>query len=130
MTSKRHEDVFARDMNWIDSGQGAQFVRFSLDDANAESTPQVVIARFDPDERVIPHTHRCNYLEYIVSGSQKVGKTWFEAGDVRRVSASTGYGPILIGPDGCTVLIVFQEGGKSAPIPLGSAAAMLETAPT
>ena len=129
MTNKRHEDVLARDMDWIDSGQGAQFVQFSLDDTDAASAPQVVIARFDPDESVIPHTHRCNYLEYIVSGSQKVGKTWFEAGDVRRVTANTGYGPILIGPAGCTVLIVFQEGGKSAPIPLGRAAAMAQAAP-
>ena len=122
MAGKRHQDVFAKDMQWIDSGQGADFVQFSLDNDNAAAAPQVVVARFEPGQEIVPHTHACNYLEYIVTGSQKVGKTKFEAGDVRWVAGGTGYGPITIGPAGCTVLIVFQEGGKSAPIPRGKGA--------
>ena len=31
------------------------------------------------------------------------------------------YGPIVVGPEGCTVLIVFQEAAKSNTIPLGKA---------
>jgi hypothetical protein len=50
-----------------------------------------------------------------------VGKTVFRAGDMRFAKAGTGYGPIRIGAEGCTVLIVFQQASGANTIPLGRA---------
>jgi hypothetical protein len=47
-----------------------------------------------------------------------VGKTTFHKGDVRLVKGGTGYGPIKVGTEGCTVLIVFEDGSRSMTEPL------------
>lgn len=122
MAGRGHKDIFASDIQWLKgSSSGIQYASFPLDEDDADASPMVVLAKFGPDELVAPHTHACNYFEYIVEGSQMVGKVTFEAGDVRWVAAGTGYGPIKVGSHGCTVLIVFTEGAKSAPILLGKA---------
>lgn len=120
--ARGHKDIFARDIVWGQgTGPGIQYARFLLDEENAGGSPMVILSKFEPGEVVEPHTHGCNYFEYIIEGSQRVGKTNFAAGDVRWASAGTGYGPIVVGPEGCTVLIVFQEAAKSNTIPLGKA---------
>jgi len=127
MAARGHKDIFARDIVWGQgTGPGIQYARFLLDEENAATSPMVILSKFEPGEVVEPHTHGCNYFEYIIEGSQRVGKVDFKVGDVRWASAGTGYGPIVVGPEGCTVLIVFQEAAKSNTIPLGKAKAKLE----
>ena len=124
MAGKGHKDIFAADIAWGQGGSpGIQYARFLLDEENAAASPMVILSRFEPGEVVAPHTHGCNYLEYILEGAQTVGKTRFGKGDVRWARAGTGYGPIVVGPEGCTVLIVFQEAAKSNTVPLGRARA-------
>jgi anti-sigma factor ChrR (cupin superfamily) len=129
MAGKGHKDIFAKDIEWRPgTGDGIQYARFLLDEDNAATSPMVILSKFEPGEVVDPHTHGCNYFEYIIEGSQMVGKTNFVTGDVRWASAGTGYGPIKVGPEGCTVLIVFQEAAKSNTIPLGKAKMVAEAA--
>lgn len=101
---------------WELRDNGVQVRHFPLG-ADA-AAPKMIVARFPPDARIEPHTHDCNYAEYIVEGSQRVGKTDFGAGTVRVVPAGTGYGPLQIGPEGCTVVVVFENGSKTPMIPL------------
>ena len=61
----------------------------------------------------LPRTHDTNYFEYIIEGQQTVGKKRFGKGDVRLVHGGTGYGPIAVGSEGCTVLIVFADGSRA-----------------
>jgi len=120
MAARGHKDIFARDIAWADGTEpGIRYARFLLDDENPATSPMVILSKFAPGAVVEPHTHACNYLEYIVEGSQMVGKVNFEAGDVRWAAGGTGYGPIKVGPEGCTVIIVFQEAAKGIAIPLG-----------
>ena len=113
MQRKRHQDIFAGDIEWRGgSGNGIEYARFPLAESNSAS-PTVILTRFGPGAEVPPHTHDTNYLEYIIEGEQKVGKVTFGKGDVRIVNGGTGYGPIKIGPDGCTVLIVFEDGSRA-----------------
>lgn len=121
MAVMRHRDIFAQDIEWNTGEGGVRFTQFLIDPNDTADSPAVVLAKFEPGEEVQPHTHACNYLEYIVDGSQTVGKVLFNAGDVRWAAAGTGYGPIKVGPDGCTVMIVFQSASKSPPILLGKA---------
>jgi anti-sigma factor ChrR (cupin superfamily) len=127
MASRGHKDIFAKDIVWNEGAEpGVRYARFLLDEASAATSPMVILSKFEPGAEVDPHTHGCNYLEYIIEGSQRVGKVNFEAGDVRWAAGGAGYGPIKVGPEGCTVLIVFQEAAKAITIPLGKARKKLE----
>jgi len=123
MTARGHQDIFASDIAWSEgTSPGISYARFPLDAKDPEA-PMVILSRFAPGETVEPHTHGTNYFEYIVEGEQTVGKTVFGKGDVRLVSGGTGYGPIVVGKEGCTVLIVFQEAARSMMIAKGAAGA-------
>ena len=110
--ARGHEDVFAPDIEWRPGSDGVTYARFPLDTANPVS-PVVILSKFDPGATVAPHTHGSNYFEYILEGAQTVGKVTFNAGDVRVVKGGTGYGPITVGAQGCTVLIVFEDGSRA-----------------
>lgn len=122
MAGRGHKDIFAKDIAWGEgTSPGVKYARFLLDEENAGKSPMVILSTFEPGAEVEPHTHGCNYFEYIIEGSQRVGKVDFNVGDVRWAAGGTGYGPIKVGPEGCTVLIVFQEAQGGIAIPLGKA---------
>jgi anti-sigma factor ChrR (cupin superfamily) len=114
MSALNHRDCFAKDFVWSKgSSDGIKYVLFNMEEEDPAS-PMMILTRFEPGATVTPHTHASNYFEYMVSGEQTVGKVTFRAGDVRLVKGGTGYGPITVGPEGCTVLIVFQHGSGAA----------------
>lgn len=116
MAARGHQDIYARDIVWRPGQEpGVSYARFLLDQDNPQA-PMVIMSRFEPGARVGAHTHDTNYFEYIIEGEQSVGKVRFGKGDVRLVNAGTGYGPITVGPNGCTVLIVFQHAADAATV--------------
>jgi anti-sigma factor ChrR (cupin superfamily) len=118
MSGRGHRDIFAGDIEWRPgSDQGVRYARFPLDEANP-AAPMVILSRFEAGAQVPAHTHAANYFEYIIEGEQTVGKTTFRTGDVRLVNGGTGYGPITVGPHGCTVLIVFEDASRAMTEPL------------
>jgi anti-sigma factor ChrR (cupin superfamily) len=117
MSARGHRDIFAADIDWRPGSKGVDYARFPLDEANP-AAPMVILSRFDPGAQVPPHTHDANYFEYVIKGEQTVGKATFRKGDVRLVKGGTGYGPIKIGPQGCTVLIVFEDASRAVTEPL------------
>lgn len=121
MAGTGHRDIFAGDMEWAEgTSPGTLYTRFLMDEDDA-SSPLIILTRFEPGETVEPHTHGANYFEYVIEGEQTVGKTVFGKGDVRLVKGGTGYGPITIGAEGCTVLIVFQQATGAMMEPKGMA---------
>ena len=119
MSNRKHEDIFAEDIDWKEgTSPGIRYAAFMLDDSH-DSSPLVTISTFEPGEVVAPHTHGASYLEYVISGEQQVGKKVFRAGDIRIAQSGVGYGPIRIGAQGCTVLIVFADARGANMIPLG-----------
>lgn len=118
MAGRGHQDIFAKDIEWaLGQDPGVTYSRFLLE-AGSATSPMVILSRFEPGATVAAHTHDTNYFEYIIEGEQTVGKTTFGQGDVRLVTSGTGYGPIVVGPNGCTVLIVFQEAAKAVTVPM------------
>ena len=78
------------------------------------SSPSVFKAYYPPHCRIEAHTHACDYTEIILEGSQKVSGRWLHEGDIRIGLANKGYGPLIAGPDGVTVLVVFADGNWPA----------------
>lgn len=113
MSGRDHQHIFAANVEWREgSDAGIHYARFRMDEANLAS-PTMILSKFEPGVRVPAHTHDSNYFEYIIEGEQAVGKQTFAKGDIRLVKGGTGYGPIVVGPNGCTVLIVFEDGSRS-----------------
>ena len=128
MSGRGHRDIFAKDVVWKPgTEEGVEYTTFLMDEDDTNS-PLVVMSKFGPGAKVPPHTHGANYFEYIIEGEQTVGKTLFRAGDVRFAKGGAGYGPITIGPEGCTVVIVFQQATGAMTIPLGKAKQLAEAA--
>lgn len=118
MAGRGHRDIAAADIEWREGTEpGIRYARFRMDEEDAAS-PGIILSDFAPGAEVPAHTHDTNYFEYILSGEQSVGKALFRAGDVRLVKAGTGYGPIRVGAEGCTVMIVFQDGSRSMTVPM------------
>lgn len=117
MAGRRHRDIAASEIEWREgSSPDIRFALFRTDEERLDS-PAVVLSTFAPGTAVAPHSHATNYLEYIVKGEQTVGRRRFGPGDIRLVRAGTGYGPIRVGPEGCTVLIVFEDASAAAVVP-------------
>ena len=90
----------------LPSGIVTQMFRAGLED----DAPTVFKVYYPPGCTVEAHTHACDYTEIILEGTQRVGATWHKAGDVRIGLANRGYGPLVAGPEGTTVLFMFKDG--------------------
>ena len=53
-------------------------------------------------------------FQFPGQGSQKVGGRWLHEGDIRIGLANKGYGPLIAGPEGVTVLVIFADGNWPA----------------
>ena len=70
----------------------------------------VLVVRYDPGSRVDVHYHDCDYCSIVVEGSIEISHVRHEVGDMRFVKAGTVYGPLITGPEGCTVIDIFAVG--------------------
>ncbi len=86
----------------------ASMYRIGLPDNAA--APTVFKMWFPPGCTIEAHTHACDYSEIILEGSQKVGNKWLYPGDIRIGLANRGYGPLVAGPEGASVLVIFATG--------------------
>lgn len=111
--SRGHRDYPVDEIEWRPgSREGIRYARYVMDPDDPAS-PVMIITKFQPGTEVAPHTHDCNYMELILEGEQTNGKDLLKKGDVRAVKGGTGYGPLVVGPDGCTVVALFQDGSRS-----------------
>jgi len=102
-------------MSWNDitpavlpNGVTAAMYRVGRPDEPA--SPTVFKVYFPPGCHIEAHTHHCDYSEIILEGSQRVGSQWHYPGDIRIGLANRGYGPLVAGPEGATVLFIFADG--------------------
>jgi anti-sigma factor ChrR (cupin superfamily) len=122
MAGQGHRDIPADEIDWrAGSDPGIRYALYRTDEDRTDA-PAVVLSKFEPGTLVEPHSHVSNYLEYIIEGEQTVGRMRFGPGDIRIVRGGTGYGPIRIGAEGCTVLIVFEDASAAAVVPKGRVA--------
>jgi hypothetical protein len=97
------------DLDKITLPSGIETRMYRVGDPADDSSPTVFKVFYPPECYVEAHTHECDYTEIIIEGSQKVGATWHKAGDIRIGKANRGYGPLVAGPEGTTVLFMFKD---------------------
>jgi quercetin dioxygenase-like cupin family protein len=89
---------------------GIRNSKVTLGEDGDPTAPVVLMVYYPPGNRVAPHTHEADYMEIVLDGTQQVGKHIYKVGDVRVVRGGTPYGPLIAGPEGVRVLIVFRDG--------------------
>ena len=70
----------------------------------------MLIVKYDAGARIGPHFHHSDYASIVVEGSIEVTRRNHDVGSIRVVNAGTVYGPLVAGPEGCTVIDVFATG--------------------
>ncbi len=83
-------------------------VRLSIDERGAGTT--IVIAKYEPGAVVGPHYHHADYCSVVVEGSIEITRRNHTVGSMRVVNAGTTYGPLVAGPEGCTMVDIFATG--------------------
>lgn len=118
---------FQTDTSWDELGfaelpNGARAAKFTLaEEQGRDGAPTVFLVEFPPNCYVAPHKHDCDYCEIVLEGTQQVTRTWHKPGDIRIVKAGTAYGPLVAGPEGCKVLVIFtNEKWPAVPLPSGN----------
>ena len=104
------------DLEWTESPR----VRAATLDFASNADPHrpiAIVAQYPPNAMLPSHHHATDYMSIMVEGSMRIGKTWHERGSIRIVRQDTRYGPLLAGPEGCTVVDVF--GDRTAFMPTG-----------
>jgi len=93
---------------------GAVTSQYRIGRPSDDHSPTVFRVEFPPDCRIEAHTHACDYSEIILKGSQQVSGKWLHEGDIRVGLAQKAYGPLIAGPEGVTVLVIFANGNWPA----------------
>lgn len=70
----------------------------------------ILVVKYDPGSFVGPHFHHSDYCSAVVQGSIEVTRQNHGVGSMRIVNAGTSYGPLIAGPEGCTVIEFFATG--------------------
>lgn len=116
-----HRRKFQESTSWeerfIELAEGMTTSTFRVGVPEDADAPTVFKTYFPPNMEVPAHTHACDYAEIILEGSQQVTRRWHHAGDIRIVKAGTVYGPLIAGPEGVTVLLIFRD-GRYQPVPV------------
>lgn len=109
LNKKGHIAFSWDDLDKLELSNGLITSMFRVGDPNDETSPTVFKVFYPPESFIEAHTHDCDYTEIILEGSQKVGASWHHAGDIRIGLANRGYGPLVAGPEGATVLFMFKD---------------------
>jgi quercetin dioxygenase-like cupin family protein len=96
-------------LGFVDLPDGSRVSSVRVGEEDDPDSPLLLMMRFPPNGRVPVHSHETDYAEVVLEGTQYVGRRLHHAGDVRVVKAGTAYGPLVAGPEGATVLVIFRD---------------------
>ena len=82
---------------------------FVMGEETDEDAPVVVALRMDPGAITVRHSHPCERVEIIVSGTLIVDGVEYGAGDVMTAKPDEFYGPHVAGPEGCLTYEIFSN---------------------
>jgi hypothetical protein len=114
---KYHRETSWDELGFLELPNGAKTYKFEIGVEGDSQAPVVFRVDFPPNCEVAPHTHNVDYCEIVLSGTQQVTRQWHKPGDIRIAKAGTAYGPLIAGPEGCSVLVIFT-GGDWPAVPL------------
>ena len=110
LSRKGHMAFCWDDLDKLELSNGIVTSLYRVGMPDDPASPTVFKVYYPPNNVIEAHTHECDYTEILLAGTQRVGATWHKAGDIRIGLANRGYGPLVTGPEGATVLFFFADG--------------------
>lgn len=104
------------DLEWTTSAAGTRSAMLDIGDETDADRPMVVVVCYPPGCLVPPHHHETDSLSIMVQGDMLVSGRQHTVGSMRFIGHGTGYGPLEIGPDGCTVIDIFINRSGLIPV--------------
>ena len=114
LARRGHYALCWEDLDKVELPTGVISSMYRVGDPTSPDSPTVFKVYYPPGCTIEAHMHSCDYTEIILEGSQRVGAIWHQAGDIRIGLANRGYGPLVAGPKGATVLFMFASGAWPA----------------
>jgi hypothetical protein len=96
-------------LGFVELPDGSRVSSVRVGEEDDLDSPLLLMMSFPPNGRIPVHSHQTDYAEVIIEGTQYVGRRLHQAGDVRIVKAGTAYGPLVAGPEGARVLVIFRD---------------------
>jgi hypothetical protein len=96
-------------LGFVELPDGSRVSSVRVGEEDDPDSPLLLMMSFPPNGRIPVHSHQTDYAEVILEGAQYVGRRLHQAGDVRIVKAGTAYGPLVAGPEGARVLVIFRD---------------------
>jgi ChrR-like protein with cupin domain len=93
-----------------DAEKKLKFARFRLGVDERGTATMMLVVKYEPGSYVPAHYHGADYCSIVVDGSIEVTRRNHEVGSMRFENAGTVYGPLIAGPEGCTVIDIFATG--------------------
>jgi hypothetical protein len=90
-------------------GFGLRQKKFTLGNEGDPTRPVFLVTHFPPNAVLPRHYHQDVFMDAVVAGSSNIAGEWHEAGTVRWFPAKAMYGPVVAGPDGCTLLEFYVD---------------------
>ena len=90
-------------------GFGLKQKRVVLGAEGDPTRPLLVITRFPPNAVLPRHFHQDVFMDAVVAGSSNIDGNWHQAGTIRWFPPKKMYGPVVAGPDGCTLLEFYVD---------------------
>jgi hypothetical protein len=112
-------ETFIDDPRWRAKEDGSRTLSIYFGDE--EDGLAVFGLEVPPTYKFPAHYHKSHYLTIILRGSMRVGRTWYNPGDIRIQEKGAVYGPEEAGPDGCLLLNIFSDRRGAYPSLLGAA---------
>ncbi len=102
-------DTWKDETDWVEVPEKKLRYKF-LPFGEEGNETRTLMVRYDPGSEVPVHFHHSDYCSLVVEGSIEITRKKHDVGSVRIVKAGTAYGPLKVGPHGCTVIDVFAAG--------------------
>ena len=95
------------DSDFTTMEDGTRTAAFFLGDG--EGDPAVFAMEVTSNYQFPVHYHKTHYMTIVLRGSLRVGRHWYQPGDIRLQEEGSVYGPEEAGPDGCYMLNIFAD---------------------
>jgi quercetin dioxygenase-like cupin family protein len=94
----------------------SSFREFLLGAKDASNCPSVTYVRLEPHQAGPRHAHDGWTINVVIEGSCRMGDLALAAGDVLTCAPNKQYGPLTPGPNGVTLLEIFDKLSGRSPI--------------
>lgn len=96
-------------LDWQVGEENTRYATYRIGEPDDDDAPLVLAVEYPPGRRYEAHAHEDDYTEIVLEGSIEVTRQVHGPGTIRYVQGGTVYGPVVAGPEGAKVLVIYRS---------------------